>query len=137
MIISKNKELNPEDFKDKTPVTERGVMFNNLHSQAYWVQEKIKNAETEIVETVNELLLSVGTDSVKCVLDSICHYVEYEFAAAQDCDNIFDEDTKRDISGEIYCRAELAKSLIDLSESHERLKRSQQEAELTKKGILL
>lgn len=137
MKNSNEKELNPEDFKDKTPVTERGVMFNNLHSQAYWVQEKIKNTETEIVETVNKLMLFAGTDNAKYVIDSICHYVENEFEAARDCDNVFDEDTKRDISREIYCRAELAKSLIDLSESHERLKSWQQNAELTKRGILL
>lgn len=140
MIISKNKELNPEDFKDKTPVAKIGCLFNDLSHQAGYVKSCIDGNNNTTLDIAYGIADYLGISSIKCVIDSIQHYLQSEFFTANSYDEYSGEYLNKkqrdEILSEISTRVELAKSLLDLFDNHTDLSDNMNRVELTQHKIL-
>lgn len=114
----KDLALNPDKFKGVKPSAIIGQIYPDLCSQAAYINKDIDELKTKITESVENLFFSMGEEAINIAIDSISPYVDnyLDFSSADNDDEeiVFTKKGLRELSGDIYIRAELAKTLLDL-----------------------
>lgn len=129
--------INPSDFKDLVPVHSMKKVYPDLYTQARYLNLGVERVKKEMVGIIDEINQEAGSDNVKMIIDSIYHFVDTEISISKDCEDYFDEDNLRELSSNVYHRAQLAKHLLDLICLSNELRSIKHDIDLTKQHILL
>lgn len=135
-----DKVLKPIDFKGVKPTMVTGHIYPDLYSQASYLNKDIEDVKTGIAEAVDELFDSIGEEAVIVSIESIYDYVGRTLNTEGNDMNEMCEFTwkgLRDIESEVYCRKEMAKTMLSLMLKRNRLNELESNIEKTKQNILL
>lgn len=133
----KDLPLNPDLFNGVTPGAVIGQMYPDLYSQAAYINKDIDDTKTKITESVKELFFEVGEDAIKMAIDSISDYLTNFFQDLDEDDNSYSRKTLISVQGDVYARGIIAKSLLDLYLSNNRMKKLVDQQKLAQQNILL
>lgn len=139
-IAEKNNQgggMSPYNYKGVKPSCVIGDMYPDLYSQASYINKDIDEAKSKMSEAIKDLFDIAGEDFINMVIDSISHYLIFVFQELDEEDNKFSKRELFNIQSDVFCRGELAKTLLALYQRNERLKELKERAELTQKNILL
>ena len=134
--------MNPDKFKGVKPGVIIGQIYPDLYSQAAYINKDIDELKTKITESVKNLFSSIGEEAINITLDSTYEYVDTLLAlpdsrkdAGEECE--ITTDGLYDLLNGVYCRIDLAKTLLDLYLKHERMKELCDRQKLAQQNILL
>lgn len=136
----KDLALNPDKFKGVKPGAVIGQMYPDLCSQAAHINKDMDELKTKITESVENLFSSMGEEAINIALDSTYEYVDTLLDlpdSRKDAESEITTDGLYDLLNGVYCRIDLAKTLLDLYLKHERMKELCDRQKLAQQNILL
>lgn len=133
-------EVNPMDYENVMPKAVIGEVYPDLPSQAAYINRDIQEANQKIVEATKEMFDCVGEEAIKIQLDSLSSHLDDFIMVNDSCaekEYTFTRKSLIGLSSDIYCRKELAKSMLSLYQLYDRVRDLKHKQEMTKKNILL
>ena len=133
---TKEIEVNFEELKRKEIVRTEGSAYPDLTTQACYAIRGVENYRNSILNTATQLFAIDGVDVICTQLDSIYSYLAMERAAMEDWEKITISDFGN-VMDHVYASLEVAKKLLELYLSSERMAERVRDLEYAQAGVLL
>ena len=119
-----------------------GETYPDLYSQAMYIERDMEKVRGEITGLIKGLFDDMGDEAVSIAIDSIYDFTARHLGIG---DNISDLSENCDLTWEglrnlengIYCRGELAKTMLSLYLKNSRLRNLRHDMKLTEQNVLL
>jgi len=143
------KKVDKKEESDNTHIPDGGIprcvigeTYPDLYSQAMYIERDMEKVRGEITGLIKGLFDDMGDEAVSIAIDSIYDFTARHLGIG---DNISDLSENcdltwkglRNLENGIYCRGELAKTMLSLYLKNSRLRNLRHDMKLTEQNVLL